>query len=62
MSLKERILQLEKQHGGLRPLARALDIDVSYLSRLKAGSKTNPTDAMLGKLGLVKVVTYEVNA
>lgn len=59
MSLRERILQLELEHGGFRATARALDIDTGYLTRLKAGTKTNPSDAMLKKLGLRKVVTYE---
>lgn len=44
---------------GLRGAARKLRVDPGYLSRLRSGAKTNPDDALLKKLGLRRVVTYE---
>lgn len=58
MSIREHILELETQHGGLRATARVLRCDAAYLLRLREGEKTNPSDALLRKLGLKKVVTY----
>ena len=59
MTLADRIAELERQHGGLRPLARILMVDVSYLSRLKSGEKYRPGKMLLRRLGLRSVVTYE---
>ena len=59
VGLEGRIRELETQHGGLRPAARVLDCDVAYLLRLRNGEKKNPSDAMLEKMGLKRVVTYE---
>jgi hypothetical protein len=56
--LGARIRELEEQHGGLRAAARVLRCDAAYLMRLRDGDKTNPSAAMLRKLGLKKVVTY----
>lgn len=47
------------KHGGVRPAARVLGINYAYLSRLGRGEKSNPTPAVLRKLGLKKVVSYE---
>lgn len=46
-------------HGGVRAAARAKQLDPAYLVRLRDGAKTNPTGAVLEKLGLVKEVTYK---
>jgi len=49
---------LVTKHGGLRAAARAVQINYAYLSRLRTGQKTNPTAAVLRKLGLRKMVVY----
>lgn len=59
MTLAERIDQLVEQHGSLRAVARMTGIEVSYLSRLRAGEKVNPLKDTLRRLGLRRVVTYE---
>lgn len=56
--LRGRIQELAKQHGSLRAAARVLQIDHGYLSRLQDGEKTEPSDDVLRKLGLRRVVTY----
>jgi hypothetical protein len=58
LALAERVKSLETLHGGLRSAARATNIDVGYLKRLRDGDKTNPSDETLDKLGLKKVVAY----
>jgi len=56
--LKQRIDWLCGKHGSLRTVARVLDIDHGYLSRLRSGDKDEPSDEVLRKLGLVKHVEY----
>lgn len=58
ISIKEAVNALVERHGGVRPAARAVQINYAYLSRLRSGEKTNPTDAVLRKLGLRKIVVY----
>jgi len=57
--LQARILELEERYGSLRELARRLDVDVGYLSRLKTGEKDNPSEFLLINLNLKRVITYE---
>lgn len=45
--------------GSLREASAQIEIDFAYLSRLKSGKKTNPSDEVLRKLGLRRVVSYE---
>lgn len=45
------------KHGGLRAAARVLQCDPAYLSKLRSGKKNNPSDSLLKKLGLRRVVT-----
>lgn len=52
------IESLVQKHGGLRGASRAVGIDIAYLWRLKAGEKTNPSDEVLGKLGLTRQIRY----
>jgi transcriptional regulator with XRE-family HTH domain len=58
-TLANRIIDLVDQHGSLRAVAAVKKIDAGYLSRLASGEKTNPSKAVLRKLGLLKVVNYE---
>lgn len=59
MTLAERIAELEAIYGSGRALARALGIDHAYLWRLSRGDKTAPSDDVLRKLGLRRVVTVD---
>lgn len=59
MDIKTAVKAIVTKHGGVRPAARAIGINYAYLSRLQTGEKANPTPAVLRKLGLRKVVSYE---
>lgn len=59
MTIQDRINELVTQHGSLREAARVTGIDVGYLSRLRAGEKSNPETDKLRKIGLRRVVSYE---
>lgn len=59
VTLSERISELFSEHGSMRLAAEAIGLDHAYLYRLCAGTKENPSDETLGKLGLRKVVIYE---
>lgn len=56
--LRARIQELAKQHGSLRAVARVLQLDHGYLSRLQGGLKDEPGESVLRKLGLRRIVTY----
>lgn len=60
--LQAAVQQAIDRHGGVRVAARALRIDHAYLYRLRSGEKSDPSDAVLRKLGLRRVVTYEAIA
>jgi hypothetical protein len=57
--LQARIKELEAQHGGLNAAARVLKVDPGYLSRLASGEKDAPSNKLLRKLGLRRVVWFE---
>lgn len=57
--LRERCNELVEQHGGIRAAARVLRIDHSYFCKLADSTKVNPSDAVLRRMGLRRVVTYE---
>jgi hypothetical protein len=59
VSLEERVKELVTQHGSLRAAARVLEVDPGYLSRLKSGEKDEPSDDLLRRMKLRRVVTYE---
>lgn len=59
MDIKTAVKAIIARHGGVRPAARAIGVNYAYLSRLQTGEKANPTTAVLRKLGLRKVVSYE---
>ena len=56
--LTDRVQQLIDQNDTAHDAATALDISPSYFSRLATGEKTNPSDGILRKLGLRKIVLY----
>lgn len=49
---------LVDHYGSYRSAADAIDVNYAYLWRLGSGEKTEPSDDVLKKLGLVKQVTY----
>ena len=51
-TVADAIETLMKRHGGLRAAARAIQMDPSYLSRLRAGKQRRPGPQTLKKLGL----------
>lgn len=59
VTLAERINGFVDLCGSLRAAADVLDVDAGYLSRLRSGEKEAPSDDLLKRLGLTRVVTYE---
>lgn len=57
--LQLRVSELVGQHGSYRAAGKALKLSPPYLCRLFLGQATNPTDEVLKKLGLVRIVTYK---
>lgn len=60
VTLPERISQLVEQHGSLRAAARVLEVEPGYLSRLARGEKVSPGATLLRRMGLRRVVSYEL--
>ena len=58
VGLGDRIDDLITDYGGLRAAACALKIDAGYLSRLRDGSKTAPSNALCERMGLKKHTVY----
>jgi hypothetical protein len=54
-----KIKEVVKEQGGLRAAARHLKIKPSYLAALMDGTKKNPGDWYLRKLGLRRVTYIE---
>lgn len=59
ITLANRIVDLEAEHGGLRSAGKSIGIDPGYLSRLKSGDACSPSDAICEKMGLIKVIKVE---
>ncbi len=57
--IRRKIKEVVKAQGGLRPAARHLKIKRSYLGELRDGTKINPGDLCLRKLGLRRVTYIE---
>lgn len=55
--LWEHVQEMIREHGSIRALAKAVMVDHSYIQRLALGEKTNPSEKILRKLGIVKSVT-----
>ena len=60
VTLQDRIDELVAQHGSLRAVARVTEIDVGYLSRLRAYANVNPGRDKLRRLGLRRGVADEL--
>jgi hypothetical protein len=60
ITLQERIEQLVTERGSLRAAALAIGIDAGYLSRLRSGEKVRPEAEKLRRMGLRRVVSYEM--
>lgn len=58
--LQRRLAELVDQHGSIRAAARVLKVDHAYFHCLMFGTKNNPSDTLLRKLGLRRVVTVTV--
>lgn len=54
--LRQRIMELVEQHDSLRAAAKVLGVDAGYLCCLRDGKKTNPSEALLKKLKLRRIV------
>ncbi len=59
MTLAERIDELVTRHGSLRNVALVLKTDAGYLSRLRSGEKHTPSSALVKRMGLRQVLSYE---
>ena len=59
-AIVERTSELVSQYGSLRAAADAIGMDVGYLSCLARGKKKWPSDHTLRKLGLKRVISYEI--
>jgi hypothetical protein len=57
--IRRKIKEVVKAYGGLRPAARHLKIKPSYLGSLLDGTRNNPGDWYLRKLGLRRVTYIE---
>lgn len=58
VSIDQCIADLVARHGSLRKAGRVVGLTGQYLYRLQTGEKTNPSAAVLKKLGLRRVVSY----
>ena len=57
--LQDRIAAAVARHGSYRAAGRVLMVSPSYLCRLATGEKDDPSPALLRKLKLRRVVTFE---
>lgn len=58
VTLQQRINEITELFGSLREAASILGLDAGYLSRLRSGSKADPSADVLAKLGLQRKVAY----
>jgi len=57
--IRRKIKEVVKEYGGVRPAARHLKMKPSYLGSLLDGTRNNPGDWYLRKLGLRRVTYIE---
>lgn len=56
--LRARVEQHITKHDGVRNFAKVLGVDPSYVTRLRQGKKKEPSDKILRKLKLTRMVVY----
>lgn len=57
--LQQRAAELIADHGSTRAAGRAVKLNHAYLYRLSTGEATEPTESVLRKLQLRRIVSYE---
>lgn len=57
-SVAQRIQELAEVHGSVKDAANYLGVNAIYLQRLANDSKTSPSEDVLKKLGLQRIVSY----
>ena len=58
-TVSRRIEELVEQYGSIKEVANRLGVNATYLHRLASGGKTSPSEDVLKKLGLRRIVSYE---
>lgn len=58
VTLSKYVQKVVDDCGGIRAAARVLQIDNSYLSKLCTGVRTDPSDEVLKKLKLKRVIMF----
>jgi len=56
--LRDRIDELVLKHGTQRAVARVLKVDHGYLSRLRRGVVTMPSNGLLRRMKLRRIIYY----
>lgn len=62
MQLSTAVKRVAKEAGGIRALARVTGLSAPYVCRLANGEKCDPSDDVLGRLGLVRTVDYKITS
>ena len=57
-TVSRRIEELVEQYGSIKEVANHLGVGAAYLHRLANGSKTSPSEDVIKKLGLRRIVSY----
>ncbi len=57
-TVSRRIEELAAQYGSVTEVANRLGVNAIYLHRLANGSKTSPSEDVIKKLGLRRIVSY----
>lgn len=60
LTLSQAVERLIKKYGGVRALARASGVDPGYISKLREGRMTNPSEHVLFALGIMRKTTYSI--
>lgn len=62
MNLGAAVKKVAKEAGGIRALARATGLSAPYVCRLANGEKCDPSDDVLGRLGLARTIDYKITS
>lgn len=57
-TVSRRIEELVEQYGSIKEVANHLGVGAAYLHRLASGSKMSPSEDVIKKLGLRRIVSY----